>query len=495
MAIDTSLSPIPSGRFGFVEAQHLLNRAGFGGTPAQVEALREMGVRKAVDFLVDYGKIHDPERLVDSDVDPDLITPPTPEQRRMFRASRQSNDRAALDGFKAERRRRLAEDRRQVADLEQWWMARIIATPRPLEEKLVLLWHSHFASNYRTVRDSFLMYRQNMFFRKHANGSFAALAGGIIRDPAMIRFLDNHNNRKRKPNENLARELMELFTLGEGNYIEQDIKEGARALTGYTLHDNDFFLAARRHDDGEKTILGRKGKFDGDEFVRILLAQPACARFVSYKLYKHFVADLDDEVAKPARTVILKMARMLRAKDYQMAPLLKTLFRSRHLYDPAVMAGMVKSPVQLIAGTIRSLGTPTRDIGVLADAAGAMGQRLFNPPSVAGWSGGRSWINTSTLFVRQNVTTFLITGKLPFDDGWTRQDARYDPMFLVADLARRDPESVVDHLLRTLVGGKIATQRRGELAGFLRERGGELTTDGLIGLLLLATAVPEYQLC
>ena len=495
MAINTSLAALDEKYFDFAHARHLLNRAGFGGTPAQIEALHDMGLNRAVDLLVDFQKINDPQHLPAAKIDADILKPPTKEQRREIRQARRSKDQAVLGRLEVMRRQQRQDDRRQSEDLGRWWMARIISTPRPLEEKLVLLWHSHFASNYRTVRDSFLMYRQHMLIRKHANGSFAELAHAMIRDPAMIRFLDNHNNHKRKPNENLARELMELFMLGEGNYTEQDIKQGARALTGYTFHDNEFVFRQQMHDNGSKSILGRKGNFDGDDFVDILLKQPACPRFVCYKLYRHFVGDLDEQVTPSARKVIFKMARVLAAKRYRLSPLLKTLFKSRHFYDPSVMAGKIKSPVHLIIGTVRALGTPTRNLDVLIDAMSSMGQRLFNPPSVAGWPGGRSWINTSTLFVRQNMATYLITGKLPYRDGWSQRDVEYEPMALLAELPKRTPETVVDHLLSSVVVGSVAAQRRDQLVAFMGERGGRITEERMVGLLMMITAMPEYQLC
>ena len=490
MPVSRSLMPLPAGQFGFEQARHLLNRAGFGGSHDQIAALADMGLNQAVDLLVDYDDI-DADFLTSPAVDPDIIEPLTAERRQ----ARRDGDRNALDLLMADQLRRRRDDRQQIASLARWWMGRMIATPRPLEEKLVLLWHGHFATSYRTVRDSYLMFKQNMFFRKHARGSFAKLAGGIVRDPAMIRFLDNHNNRKRQPNENLARELMELFTLGEGNYTEQDIKQGAAALTGYAYRNNEFEFRRRQHDDGFKTILGKKGAFDGDDFVRIILEQKNCATFICYKLYRFFVDDLDQGAGTAAKAVILRMAGELRARDYRIAPVLKKLFKSRHFYDLQIMTNKIKSPVQLIVGTVRMLGTPPRDASLLIDAAGQMGQELFAPPSVAGWPAGRTWINTSTLFVRQNLATYLLTGKLPYQDHWDRASIGYDPMSLVQNLSRQTPEAVVDHLLPTVLGSNVAPQRCDQLVAFLKERGSEITTDRLIGLLLLMTSTPEYQLC
>ena len=492
---DTSLTALPSRDFGHDQAAHLLARAGFGGPPRQVQTLVDMGFDKAVDHLVDFEQVPDDTPV--AEVDPDIIRPLNDEERRLAIEARRTQDAAALSKLQQIRIKMQAQDRAQMAQVGRWWLQQFIATARPMQEKLVLLWHNHFASNYRTVRDSNLMYMQNMFFRKHAAGSFADLAHGIIRDPAMIRFLDNNTNRVMRPNENLARELMELFTLGEGNYTEQDIKEGARALTGYQYNDNTFSFNRRNHDAGDKTILGRTGKFDGDDFVNILIEQAACARFIAWKLYDHFVADVPYEKItehRDANKVILTLAVQLRDARYELKPVLRTLFRSRHFYDAAVRGQKIKSPVQLVVGSVRMLDAPTREPRVLTDSLRMMGQELFNPPSVAGWDGGRAWINTSTLFIRQNIAAYLIAGKIPGSTGWNRDALDYDPTRLLADLPDREPTSVVNHLIDTLLLTPVAPERRKQLHTFMKERDQGITKDSLVALLLLITSMPEYQL-
>ena len=494
MAIDSSLNPISSKQFGYEQAQHLLNRAGFGGTPHQITSLQNLGLDQAVNYLVDYQQ--SPEsRRTEPEVDLNIIRPPSPEQRQLIRRARQEHDEELISRLQRERNMRQGEDRQQMRQLVQWWLSRMISTPRPLEEKLTLFWHGHFASNHRTVRDSYLMYKQNRFFRQNANGSFSRLVHGIIKDPAMLRFLDNNRNVKRKPNENLARELMELFTLGEGHYTEDDIKNGARALTGYTYVDNDFLFNRRMHDDSQKTIFGKHGNFNGEDFVNMLLDRPECSRFIMYKLYKYFVSEVADGVTGVAESVCGRLGRQLVKQQYELRPVLKTLFKSRHFYDPVIMGNMIKGPAHLVVGTVRTLDTPTRNIGVLADSMEMMGQQLFDPPTVAGWEGGRTMINTSTLFVRHNLCTYLITGKMPFKDDWSRDQIRYNPMFLLQNLPKRSPEAVVEQLITTVLSDWRIKQRRDEWVQFLRERSRGVTSDSVIGLLLLITATPEYQLC
>ncbi|MCE9589569.1 MAG: DUF1800 domain-containing protein [Planctomycetes bacterium] len=476
------------------QARHLLHRAGFGGTPKQIDAVHEMGLDGAVNFLVDYDNI-DVSHLGTPRFDPDIMKPVPPEQRMAAQAARRENDKAEIERLRMLFLQRQAQDLTQMRRIEQWWLSRMIESPRPLEEKLTLLWHGHFATNHRTIHDSWLMLEQNRFFRQNAAGNFADLARGIVRDPAMIHFLNNDSNRKMHPNENLARELMELFTLGEGHYSEQDIKEGARALTGNTADDNDFAFNARAHDTGEKTILGQRGTFDGEGFVRVLLNRPECPLFIARKLYRHFVGDINVEPDPAQAAAIIALAKSLVENRYELRPVLKTLFSSKHFYDPRVMGSMVKSPAQLLVGTVRTLDTPPRDLDILTEAMAMMGQKLFDPPSVAGWDGGRGWINTSTLFVRQNVSAYLVAGKLPYEDGWSRDSVNYSPMFVIEGLKGVTPAAVVDRTLSLLIGAELPPERRAPLVEFVNSRKAGVTPDVMVGLLLLVTAMPEYQLC
>ena len=492
--MDTTLSPISTSDFGPAQARHLLMRTGFGSGPKHIARLVEAGRDKAVEQLLETSSLED----ITADIDPDVIRPPTAEERERFIRARRDNDEAARSEARRIINERRAQDRRMLGELRRWWVGLMIDTEAPLVENLVLLWHSHFASRHRNVRDTYLMYQQNQMFREHAVGSFAELARAVVHDPAMLKFLNNDQNNKRKPNENLAREFMELFTLGEGHYTEKDIKQGARALTGYHIEDNDFVFHENRHDSKKKTVLGTTAKLDGDGFVDVLLGQPACPRYVALKLYRQFVADVSDhldEVPGDNKAVIQRLAGMLRKNDYQISPVLKVLLKSKHFYDPAIVGKKIKSPAQLVVGTVRTLGTPKRSLGTLSDGMRAMGQDLFDPPSVAGWNGGRSWINTSTLFTRQNVCTYLITGKDPRKKNWKRKQANYDPMSLLASIESREPHVVVDHLVDLMLGEHTPAHRREPLYGFIQGRDKGVTSDSLIALLTLITAMPEYQLC
>ncbi len=494
--MDTKLSPIKPADFGPAQARHLLLRAGFGGGPGEVRELVDLGPEQAVAKLV--GSADSAEPMTDPPVDPDVIRPLTEDERQTLAKARREGDEDTRSEIQAQINKRRGEDRRMIGGLRRWWIELMIDTPVPLREKMVLLWHSHFASRYRNVRDTYLMYQQNQAFRDHATGSFAELARHIVRDPAMLKFLNNDRNNKRRPNENLAREFMELFTLGEGNYTEKDIKQGAKALTGYGVSDNDFAFRENQHDTSKKTVLGTSGKLDGDGFVDVLLDQPACPNYIALKLYRHFAADVSDyldRVPEDQRAVVQRMSRMLKRNGYKVAPVLSKLFMSKHFYDPAIVGKKIKSPVQLVIGTARMLGTPKRSVGTLSDGMTTMGQSLFDPPSVAGWPGGRDWINTSTLFVRQNVCTYLITGKDPRKKKWNRKEIGYDPMHLLDGLKSRASGDVVDHVVGFMLGDHTPASRREPLYAFMNNTSKGVTTDSMVGLLTLIAAMPEYQLC
>lgn len=502
-SVTQSLAPLPAKQFGFVQARHLLWRAGLGGTPDQIQLLVRWGLDKSVDYLVNYEKI-EPGDAISPQAKADVMGGMSATERADYRRALQSRDEDTLARIRLMRQQQEQADRDQMRDVQRWWLKRMIETPRPLEEKMTLLWHGHFATSFRTVENSWHMTLQNAMFRKHATGSFADLLLGIIRDPAMLKYLNNDTSRKDRPNENLARELMELFGLGVGNYGERDIKEGARALTGYTFRDNEFFFDRRNHDNGVKSILGAQGAMDGEAFVNAILRQPACAEFACRKIYNCFVSDYPSGRTRhdqAAKSVVAQLASQLREGDYQLKPVLGRLLRSQHFYDPSVIGEQIKSPVQLVVGAVRSLRTPVRDLGVLADAMDRMGQSVFMPPSVKGWDGGRSWINTATLFIRQNLLVFLLSGKRPQGRDPMADTEPFKPAGLLAQLADAYPgadgskiETILDALLDFTLG-RSNPAGRPALEQFLATRPGKPDDQTITELLLLITAMPEYQLC
>lgn len=500
--ISASLKPLRAIDFGYEQARHLLLRAGFGGTPRQIQTLVEWGPENSVSHLLNVEKVPFDEVRADA-FRRDIKRPPTAEERNAYRMAQRDRDEDALARARLRQQEAERDDRRQIREIQRWWLKRMIETPRPLEEKMTLFWHGHFATSYRTIEDSYHMFLQNQLFRRHALGNAGDLLFAIIRDPAMLAYLDNNDSRRDRPNENLARELMELFSLGVGNYAERDIKEGARALTGYTFEDDEFLFNARNHDNGGKSILGKKGNLDGDGFVSAILEHEACSRFLCAKLYRFFVREIPTawaEIDEPTRSVIRALASTMLSNRYAIRPVLKRLFLSEHFFARGVVGEQIKSPVDLVVGGVRTLGTPVRDTSILVDALDLMGQNILFPPSVKGWDGGRSWINTSTLFVRQNIMNFLLTGRLPQGYEPMSRTEKFDPSPLLGELAHADPgaernhERVCDYLLRFTLGATPA-HARGTLLAFVSELGGEVTPDLVSGLLLLITTMPEYQLC
>ncbi|QDU70187.1 DUF1800 domain-containing protein [Mucisphaera calidilacus] len=488
------LSPIPDARFGPAQARHLLCRVAFGPDRVRAARLSELGVHQAVETVLAGA---DTSGLPEPPVDPDVRRPFTREEQQAYRQAINSEDPELRKKAREARQAFDRKDRQMIRDLQPWWLERMMLTPDPTQEFATLFWHGHFATGYQPVRDAYLMWRQNEALRRYSLDSFATLARYIVHDPAMIKYLNNHQNRRGKPNENLARELMELFTLGEGMYRESDIKEGARALTGYTFSDNDFSFNERQHDDGSKTILGKRGKFDGEDFVGILLKQRACARYIALKLYRHYVADVSDryeDLEGSAKLVVDQVARVLRSNKYAIRPTLRTLLASDHFYSDAVVGRKIKSPAQLVVGTARSMRTPKRSMVRQHEGMRVMGQTLFEPPSVAGWGVGRSWINTSTLYARQNTCVYMLTGKSP-GRKWNKKGVNYDPMRLITDLDKGDPRGVANVLIDEQLGPGLPAERRVPLIDFLAEGDKAITRDRLLGFLTLVTAMPEYQLC
>lgn len=403
------LQPLPASQWNEAAAAHLLRRAGFGGTPAEARDWAELGVDGAVDRLVDWDKTPDPTPDPEwAKPDPGLL-----ELRREMRTLSEMERRAKLQEIQRTHRQNLQ-------DLRRWWLERMRTGPRPLQEKLTLFWHGHFATSVQKVREPYFMWRQNDLFRRLGAGKFRDLLLEVGRDPAMLIWLDGMQSRKGTPNENYGRELLELFTLGEGHYSEDDIKAAARAFTGWTVNRfrQEAVFQIEQHDGGRKTFLGIAGNLKDEDIVEQILKQRQCARFLAAKLWTFFAY----ERPEPALTEAL--ADVLVRADYEIRPLLRTLFRSAEFYGPRALGTQIKSPVQWLIGTLRIFGVrqfPDRSaVGLLNQ----LGQHLFEPPSVKGWDGGRAWISTNTLLLRQNAAHLLLHGGDPGGVMFNREELR-----------------------------------------------------------------------
>lgn len=406
---------------------------------------------------------------------------------RLLAGSPQSTDGSPAAEFEATMDSMAAQLATSAAltQLQAIWLYRMIFTPHPLRERMTLFWHNHFATSMAKVQSATLMQRQNDLFRAHALGDFRRLVGAVGKDPAMLIWLDSTTNRKAKPNENYARELMELFTLGRGRYGEKDIQEAARAFTGWFVIKDQFKEVLRQHDDGTKTVLGQSGKWSGDDVPAILLKQPACAEFLCKKLFRAFVSDTH----APSDALIAPLARALRDSDYQIKVPVAMILRSNLFFDPAVRRRRVKSPVEFAVGTIRALEitSPTVQTSALAEACQRMGQSLLAPPSVAGWEGGAEWINSTAMLARDNVALGLLS----------QQDQalgqRLDPVNLAAKhkFAARDQRA--RFFLDLLVQDAFEPKSREPIIQAATAKNADDDTAARNAVRLILTA-PEYQL-
>jgi uncharacterized protein (DUF1800 family) len=356
--------------------------------------------------------------------------------------------------------RLLADSAITAADihrLKACWFYRMLFGPDPLGEKLTLLWHDHFATANSKVQNPALMRQQNDTFRKHARSRLTGLLNASVREPALLLYLDAEANRKGHPNENLARELMELFTLGAGHFSETDVKEAARALTGWSVEDDRFAEMADRRDEGSKTILGNVGQWAGSDLVRILLAQPATAERIAVKLCRLFFG----ENIVPSEAV-KALADGLREHDLDIGWATSVILKSDRFFADANLGSRVLSPVEYVVGSVRALELidPAPSTLALADWSGRMGQELFEPPNVGGWPGGRVWLNTRTMIVRANFVTALMAGPN------VGRSTPYDP----AGLARKygfasDPGGSLVFHHRLFFGVDPCDELRKRLAG------------------------------
>ncbi len=300
--------------------------------------------------------------------------------------------------------RQTAGDADNIEPLKTWWLYRMTAGPSPLTEKLCLFWHNLFATSNVKVRSARHMGAQNDLIRTHALGDFKEMLAGMARDVAMLIWLDGNANRVRSPNENFAREVMELFTLGVGNYTEADIKEAARAFTGWHMRNESFWFNRLQHDTGTKKLFGESGNLDGGDVLRLCLKHEACPRFLAVRLLKEFVMPHPDESAVTA------VAGSIREHDFRMTPVLRELLGSQLFFSAAARHCLIKSPVQFVLGTYRALGVRP-NLKTTAQIIAALGQDLFQPPTVKGWEGGRLWITSATLLQRANFAASLTTSE------------------------------------------------------------------------------------
>jgi uncharacterized protein (DUF1800 family) len=418
------LTPIGQEDWNTERAAHLLERAGFGGTPEDIAQFAALTPEAAVRRLVYHKDIANDLPAFDHSGVHDAGLEPFPASRPAATdLAKETGESMGIKVKPAGNRRLqpvankffywLRASRLETNRVAYWWANRMLATGRPLEEKMALFWHGHFATSEEKVRDYRKMLKQNELFRAQGTGNFRDLLIGVAQDPAMLAFLDAGVNVKGAPNENFAREIMEMFSMGVGNYSETDIREAARAFTGWNFVDLDFVVTPEKHDDTIKTVLGKQGDFDGVDVIDVILSKPVASEYVSGKIYRYFVRQ---DLAPELRA---ELGARLRQSNYEIAPLLETIFMSRDFYSPASMATHIKSPVELVISTYKKMGlTEVPGVPDFNDLTEALGQKLLYPPTVAGWANGKSWITPGLLLARGNFvydTLFPDINFLPSD--------------------------------------------------------------------------------
>ena len=423
-------------------AAHLYRRAGFGATPEEIERALDEGLEATVDRLLDFTVPNDAleTRLEQSGVD---LTAP--------------------------------------GGILRWWAMRLFWTARPLEERMTLFLHDHFATAISKVGNPEAMLAQNQLLRRFALGNFTQLTIEISRDPAMLIWLDNVTNVKDHPNENYGRELLELFTLGAGNYTEDDVLAAAKAFTGWTLsrETRGFLFVDAKHDHSTKTFLGRSGDWNGDDVVEIACGEAAHARLMAEKLYFFFVHEHASE------EVLERFAQVYRDGGTELAPLVRAILTSEEMYGDHVLWSKVKSPADHAVTAIRQLRVDDdRALRTVANFLSAAGQTLFNPPDVAGWDGGMRWINSSSLLSRMNYGAGLL--------GWV------DPVKFLGGATWSTAAELVDVVLRRLGPLQVTETTRAALEAYVAP-GGQLPAGTALtwrqrGLAQMVISLPEWQM-
>jgi uncharacterized protein (DUF1800 family) len=414
--------PGPKAPWDVQKVGHLYRRAAFGATHAQLDAGLKAGPDKTIDLLLKGGSGQEAfEKLM------------APLAQSLVRVNSGNQARA-------------------------WWLYRMLYTAHPLREKMTLFWHNHFATSNRKVQNAGYMLGQYQLMYKHALGNFRTLLQEISSDPAMMVWLDTSQSRKGKPNENYARELMELFSLGIGNYTEQDIREAARAFTGWQLANGKAVFSADRHDDGEKKVLGKAGKFKGEDIVNICLEQKSAPYFVAGKLFRFLIC----ETTAPTPEILEPLASQLRKSGYDFGALLETVLRSNLFFSETAYRGRVKAPVDFALGIVRALEGRIGTL-VLATALEDLGQNVFYPPSVKGWDGGPSWLNAQTLLFRQNLALALTSTE---DNRYGR---RTDPAAVAKKYDKKTDANVVDFFLRLFLQSDVPAESRTKLLQYLQQ--------------------------
>ncbi len=394
------------------EARHLLTRTGFGPTPDEIAELLPLTREQAVDAIL--AKNRTTNRLAP----PEWCNVPLADNAAQRQAEEKSWKGLSEQERQTKSNERESRDRKRGVELKAWWYREMAATDSPLTERMVLFWHNHFTSSLTTVYDPRLMWEQDQLFRSQALGNFATLLTAIPYDPAMFIYLDSNSNINYRPNENFAREVMELFTVGEGFYTEADIKEAARSLSGYKIDEATGrpALSERFHDTEWKTVLGHKGLLDADQIMKILMErEERVAIHICEKLWQEFVSETID--AKD----VYKIAAVFYKSKYDVKKAVRAVLLHPKFWDADARGTLIRSPVEMLVGTIRQLDLPVDDYAKVVEMGRALGEDILDPPNVRGWKGGSAWISTHSLLARREIFSAIAGGSLGNPNGKHRK--------------------------------------------------------------------------
>ena len=459
-------------------AAHLLRRAAFGGRPEDAEVLAAAGLEGAVDRL-----LADDGRGLPS---PPVTDPAEERRRRELRRALRGGEPAARMEFGAYNRAM----NETFAALRTWWLERMRAGGAGVQEKLTLFWHGHFATSQTKVRFNHLMLGQNETFRRLGLGPFGALCAAMVRDPAMLVWLDGRQSQGKAPNENFAREILELFTLGEGHYSEEDIREAARCFTGWTVNpaNGESVFVARRHDDGRKQLFGQTGKFGAADAVEVICAQPRCAEFLATKLWEFYA------YPRPEPALVKALAAHYRKTGLHTGELLRMIFTHPEFYAPRARATQIKSPVQWIVQAARETGRQLLPPGLALPLAAELGQNLFLPPSVKGWDGGTAWINSATLIRRSNTALLFATAAPPLPVEAASMDAAAWAAVAPPE-TRHDMETLRRRLEKVFLAVPPGAATRQRLEAVLAQGDFPCRDEAVREASTVLLGSPEYNLC
>jgi uncharacterized protein (DUF1800 family) len=454
--------------------QHVYSRIGFGALPSDIKLFSNFDRRKVVARIMEQS-----EKIVPLEMDLSDLEALTSEKNRV-----------AMDKKKRMELQKIS--RKKIEAYNQLWIERLAETDQLLREKMTLFWANVFVCRDNNI---FYVQRYNNTLRRHSLGDFRTFVKAIAKEAAMSKYLNNRQNLKERPNENFARELMELFTLGEGNYTEKDIKEAARAFTGWSFKPNgDFYLRQKKHDYGVKTFMGKTGNFEGEDIIDIILEQKQCARFICSKIYRYFIHPEINETRLNELTDFFY-------KDYDVASLMKYILMTDWFYAEANIGAKIKSPIELLVGILRIVPLNFEKRKQLLYLQKVMGQILFNPPNVAGWLQDKNWIDSNTLLFRMKLPSVLLNNaviqvnqKGEFEDSFdayyakTKKTNRYIKITRNWAIFNREFLLLSDKELREIL---ILSPIEKDTQAFLDS----LAVVGKKEYLVQLMSLPEYQLC